>query len=83
MKIEIDSFLVESKKFLLTPDYIAENIVHLKALTLSNTSEENINIKIIKLMEQIITQNENNIKNLKAYIDSERNNLLNSLHLHH
>ena len=30
-------------------------------------------------MEQIIIQNENNIKNLKAYIDSERNNLLNSL----
>ena len=78
-QVEVASFLMESKKFLLTPDYIAENIVHLKALTLSNTSEENINIKIIKLMEQIITQNENNIKNLKAYIDSERNNLLNSL----
>lgn len=78
-RVKVDSFLMETKRFLSTPDYIAENIVHLKALTLSNTSEENINIKIIKLMEQIITQNENNIKNLKAYIDSERNNLLNSL----
>ena len=78
-QVEISSFLLETKNYIATPNDIAENLLHLKANCTDNTSIESVNIKIIKLMEQIIEQNETNIKNLKAYIDSERNNLLNSL----
>lgn len=78
-QVEISSFLLETKKYIETPNDIAENLLHLKANCTDNTSIESINIKILKLMEQIIEQNETNIKNLKAYIDSERNNFLNSL----
>ena len=78
-QVEISSFLLETKKYIETPNDIAENLLHLKATCTDNISIESINIKILKLMEQIIEQNETNIKNLKAYIDSERNNLLNSL----
>ena len=78
-QVEVSSFLLETKKHIETPNIIAENLLHLKATCTDNTSIESVNIKILKLMEQIIEQNETNIKNLKAYIDSERNNLLNSL----
>jgi hypothetical protein len=78
-QVEVSAFLLETKKHIETPNIIAENLLHLKANCTDNTSIESVNIKIIKLMEQIIEQNETNIKNLKAYIDSERNNLLNSL----
>ena len=78
-QVEVSSFFLETKKHISTPNIIAENLLHLKATCTDNTSIESVNIKILKLMEQIIEQNETNIKNLKAYIDSERNNLLNSL----
>lgn len=78
-QVEISSFLLETKKYIETPNDIAENLLHLKATCTDNISIESINIKILKLMEQIIEQNETNVKNLKAYIDSERNNFLNSL----
>ena len=78
-QVEVTSFILETKKYISTPNIIAENLLHLKATCTDNTSIESVNIKILKLMEQIIEQNETNIKNLKAYIDSERNNLLNSL----
>ena len=78
-QVEISTFLLETKNYIATPNDIAENLLHLKANCTDNTLMESVNIKIIKLMEQIIEQNETNIKNLKAYIDSERNNFLNSL----
>lgn len=78
-QIEVSTFLLETKKYIETPNHIAENLLHLKATCTDNTTIESVNIKILKLMEQIIEQNETNIKNLKAYIDSERNSFLNSL----
>lgn len=78
-QVEVSTFLLETKKHIETPNDIAENLLHLKATCTDNTTIESVNIKIIKLMEQIIEQNETNIKNLKAYIDSERNSFLNSL----
>lgn len=78
-QVEVSTFLLETKKYIETPNHIAENLLHLKATCTDNTTIESVNIKILKLMEQIIEQNETNIKNLKAYIDSERNSFLNSL----
>lgn len=78
-QLETQYFLAETKKYFNSPEDIAMNILDTKTTVLNNTISENINIKLIKLMEQIIQQNETNTKNLKAYIDSEKNNFLNAL----
>ena len=78
-QVEVSSFLLETKNYLTDPTNMAKNMMHLKTMYTQNTLAESINIRMLKMFEALIEQNDTNIKNLKAYIDSEKNNFLNAL----
>lgn len=78
-QVEVSSFILETKNYLTDPTNMAKNMMHLKTMYTQNTLAESINIRMLKMFEALIEQNDTNIKNLKAYIDSEKNNFLNAL----
>lgn len=76
---EANLFIQKSREYFASATNLPREVILYRAKELSYSNNELTEIRLLKTIENIVQENDKNLKNLKAYIDDERSLFLNAL----